>query len=142
MSTVVPATHRLLTTSEDAAQAREVLDSLTGPDGELFVAQHSEAPQALPVDLGRILQHVLEAMAAGSDVTVMAIPAELTTSAAAALLGISRPTLIKLAKEGSIASHRVGSHLRFRSEDIAAERAARREREREAFRQLRELEDD
>jgi hypothetical protein len=47
-----------------------------------------------------------------------------------------------MAREGRIASHKVGTHLRFRSEDVLSERKARRARERQAFRELRELEED
>lgn len=142
MSTVVPTTNRILATEAEVELARDVLERLGGPGGELFVTEPKQSPQPLPVEIGRLLQHVLESMANGSDVTIMTIPQELTTSAAAALLGVSRPTLIKMARDGRIASHKVGSHLRFVSLDVLAERSARREREREAFRHLRELSDD
>lgn len=141
MPTIVPSTNQILATDEDVERARTVLAQLASPQGELLVSAPAHEPAPLPIELGRLLQRVLEAMASGSEVTVMAIPAEVTTSAAAALLGVSRPTLIKMANEGRIASHRVGSHLRFRSDDVLSERSARRDRERRAFRELRELEE-
>ncbi len=142
MSTVIPTTNKILATEAESQLARGVLETLVGPTGELFVSGSAQEPRPLPVEIGRLLQRVLEAMASGADVTVMSIPSEVTTSAAAALLGVSRPTLIKMAREGRIASHKVGTHLRFRSEDVLSERKARRARERQAFRELRELEED
>lgn len=139
MSMVLAANHRVLTTDRDADLARGVLRELGGPQGELFVADQG-SPQPLPRELRELLQRVLEAVASGQGVTVTTVPSELTTSAAAGILGISRPTLIKMAREGRISSHQVGSHMRFHSEDILAERAARRERERAAFRELRDIE--
>lgn len=141
MATVIPTTNKILATEAESDLARGVLDTLVGPAGELFVSGSTREPRPLPVEIGLLLQRVLEAMANGADVTVMSIPSEVTTSAAAALLGVSRPTLIKMANEGRIASHRVGTHLRFRSEDVLAEQKSRRERERRAFRELRELEE-
>lgn len=139
MSTLVQSTNQILATEEEVALARDVLAQLAGPQGELLVSEPAHEAQPVPVEIGRMLQRVLEALADGSSVTVLTIPSEVTTSAAAAMLGVSRPTLVKLAKNGRIPSHRVGSHLRFRSQDVLAERCARVERERRSFEDLRAL---
>lgn len=139
MPTLVPSTNQILATEDDVELARDVLAHLAGPQGELFVSEPTHEAQPVPVEIGRMLQRVLEALADGSSVTVLTIPTEVTTSAAAAMLGVSRPTLVKMANDGRIPSHRVGTHLRFRSEDVLAEREARVERERRAFKELREL---
>ncbi len=55
--------------------------------------------------LGLLLQNVLHAVAAGSTVTVPAIPQEVTTSTAAAMLGISRPALMKMPRDGLLPAH-------------------------------------
>ena len=95
----------------------------------------------LPRDVGIVLQSVLQAMADGRTVTIGTIPEIVTTSTAASMLGISRPTLMKMMKDGEIQAHKVGSHHRLRAEDVLAARRARRARERAAFDQLRELDD-
>ena len=74
--------------------------------------------------------------------TVSAIPQEVTTSTAAAMLGISRPTLMKLVTDGAIPAHKVGTHTRLLSGDVLEVKRARRERERAAFAELLELEGD
>lgn len=116
-------------------------DTLDGPEGYLSVGRSGTA-QPLPRDVGVLLQQVLEAVASGATVTVTATPSEITTSTAASMLGISRPTLMKMIARGEVAAHKVGTHTRLRTEDVLAARRARRQREREAFAALLELEGD
>ncbi|CCH78928.1 DNA-binding protein, excisionase family [Nostocoides japonicum T1-X7] len=142
MATLVESTNRVIATEHDARAARGVLDTLRGPEGRLQVEHEGQLSGPIPAEIGRILQHVLEVMATGGTVTISSAPEELTTSSAAAILGISRPTLLKIAAEGRIPSHRVGTHTRFMANDIFSARRARRERERVAFAALREAEDD
>ncbi|MDO5500905.1 MAG: helix-turn-helix domain-containing protein [Propionibacteriaceae bacterium] len=138
MATTVPATNRLLTTAHEASLARDVLRDLDGPDGELLVTEQSQS-RPLPVELGRLLQTVLEAVAEGAEVTIATIPTELTTSVAAALLDVSRPTLMKMIREGTLPAHKVGTHTRLKSTDVLAFRNERRARERAAFAELRDM---
>lgn len=142
MAALVASTNRVITTEHDAHMARDVLEQLDGPDGSLRVDHSGDVLDPIPPEVGRILQQVLEVVANGGTVTISSTPEELTTSSAAAILGVSRPTLLKMVDDGRVPAHRVGTHTRFRAEDVFTERRARREREREAFRALRELEDD
>lgn len=142
MSTSVAGTIRLLTTEREAQQARGVMGALDGPEGFLLVGREGAPSQPLPDDLGVLLQHVLEVVASGGSVTVSAIPPELTTSSAASILGVSRPTLMKMIRDEAIPAHKVGTHTRLRASDVLAVRKARRQRERAAFEALLELEGD
>ena len=142
MAARVDSTNRVITSESDAHVAREVLDELQGPDGVLRVEHAGRIAEPIPPEVGRVLQQVLDVMAHGGTVTISSTPAELTTSSAAAILGISRPTLLKMVRADEIPSHQVGTHTRFRAEDVHAERRARRERERAAFAELRSLEDE
>ncbi|MCR6648869.1 MAG: helix-turn-helix domain-containing protein [Cellulomonas sp.] len=142
MATTVAARQDLLTDERDAKLAQQVLTSLEGPDGFLVVERTDTAAQPLPRETGRLLQEVLRSVATGSTITITTTPREVTTSAAAAMLGISRPTLMKLIKDGSIPAHKVGTHTRLLSADVLEAKRARRARERAAFAALLELEDD
>lgn len=141
MSPALRAQDRVLTTEKESALAKDVLDDLRGADRALSVERHGEHLATLPPEVGVILQHVLDVMAKGGTVTVSAVPEILTTSAAAGILGISRPTLMKMIADGVVPSHMVGSHHRLAAEDVFAVKRARRDRERAAFNELRDIDE-
>src|SRR5437763_439933 len=90
---------------------------LVGPDGDVEI----------PAEVYRILRQVVEAMNQGLAVTVVPQSQSLTTQQAADLLGISRPTLIRLLDSGKILFDRVGTHRRLRLRDVLDYREKRRE---------------
>jgi excisionase family DNA binding protein len=66
------------------------------------------------------LGKIFEALDRGSSVTVVADDdrAELTSQEAADLLNVSRPYVVKLARDGVLAHHRVGNRHRFTLADV------------------------
>jgi excisionase family DNA binding protein len=92
-------------------------------------------------DLGNFLMGILERMIQGP-VSVTALPREVTTTVAAELLGISRPTLMKLVASGAIPSRKVGSHTRLATSDVVELREVRDERRAASFEALREVADE
>lgn len=133
---------RVMTTAREASLAREVLAQLDGPEGVLAVEQDGQRSITVPPEIGKLLQHVLDVMARGGTITLGSVPEVLTTSAAARILGVSRPTLMKMINAGSIPAPMVGTHHRLRADDVFAALRARRARERAAFEELMELEGD
>ena len=75
----------------------------------------------------------------GKEVTV---PKGTLIIRAAEQLGISRPTLMKLIRDGELPAHKVGTHHRVKTADVLAHRRARLERQRSALDELRALEDE
>jgi excisionase family DNA binding protein len=82
---------------------------LVGPDG---------TATELPVEVFEVLRQVVEVMAAGKAVTVAPHNLLLTTQEAADLLGISRPTLVRLLERGDIAFTQPNRHRRVRLVDV------------------------
>ncbi|MBX2798154.1 MAG: helix-turn-helix domain-containing protein [Myxococcales bacterium] len=65
----------------------------------------------------------LEHLAQGHAVTVTPYNAEVTPRQAAELLGVSRPYVMKLLHQGTLAHRRVGAHHRIPLEDVVGHRA-------------------
>jgi excisionase family DNA binding protein len=95
----------------------------------------------VPAELARILTAVVAVVAAGGTVTIGSVPSEVTTTTAAQMLDISRPTLMKLIGEGEIPAHKVGTHTRLKSSDVIAYQERQRDAQRAAFDDLRAFED-
>lgn len=133
---------RVMASDRQARLAGDVLAQLEGSGGVLAVERDGHRVVAIPAEVGKLLQHVLDVMARGGTVTIGSVPEVLTTSTAANILGVSRPTLMKMINRGAIPSHMVGTHHRLRAEDVFAALRARRARERAAFEELLKLEGD
>ena len=78
----------------------------------------------LPRSAVRALMRILSELAEGHAVAVHALEEEeeITTSQAAQLLGVSRPTLIGLLDRGEIPYRRIGTHRRLRLSQVLAHR--------------------
>jgi excisionase family DNA binding protein len=72
----------------------------------------------LPAEVYRVLKEVLEAMSQGLAITVIPQHTMLTTQEAADILGISRPTLVKLLETDQIPYEQRGRHRRLRLVDV------------------------
>ncbi len=80
----------------------------------------------VPEAVHRVLRQVVDALADGLAVRVAPQAMTLTTQQAADLLGVTRPTLIKILEQGSVPFTRVGTHRRVMLSDVLAYRERRR----------------
>ncbi|GGO66992.1 hypothetical protein GCM10010910_27740 [Microbacterium nanhaiense] len=92
----------------------------------------------VPQQLSELLGFVVAGVTQGS-LSIRSMPDELTSNTAAQLIGISRPTLMKIVGNGGLASHKVGSHHRFTLADVQSFIARRRADQHDAFEALREI---
>lgn len=74
----------------------------------------------LPLKALMLLADILEAIRQGKPISIIPHATEMTTQAAAELLGCSRPHLVKLLEEGKIPFTKVGRHRRVKFEDVIA----------------------
>lgn len=130
--------HRLLADASASSLANDLLDMLDAPNTFLAVAGDARA-EPVPGQVSDLIHRVLEAVASGCTVTIAATPDELTTTAAAAMIGVSRPTLMKMIHAGRIPAHKVGTHTRLRTSDVLDFVERRQAVQRVAFAELREL---
>lgn len=75
----------------------------------------------------------MAALHAGKAVTIAPQSMTLTTQQAADLLGVSRPTVVRLIKSGELAAERIGNRHRLVLDDVLAYREARRQRQYDAL---------
>ncbi|MBF4996491.1 helix-turn-helix domain-containing protein [Nocardia sp. BSTN01] len=81
----------------------------------------------LPREIHEVLVQVVAALQAGKAVTVAPHSMSLTTQQAADILGVSRPTVVKLIENGELPAERVSSRRRLRLRDVLIYQQARKE---------------
>jgi excisionase family DNA binding protein len=74
----------------------------------------------IPLSALRLLVKILKETSQGRSVSIVPVATEVTTQAAAELLGCSRPHVIKLLEAGKIKYTKVGKHRRIKYEDIVS----------------------
>lgn len=110
--------------------AHEIARGVKPAPRYLLVGVEEHDSIEIPAGLHAVLRQVVEAMKAGKAVTVAPQNKFLTTQQAADLLGVSRPTLVKLIDEGKLAAETPGKRRRMvKLDDLLAYRAKRREQQ-------------
>ena len=123
-------------------QAREVVSALEGQTNPTVRIQIGERSHEVPAQLAGLVEDLLKRVAHGQHVSVGGTPEEVTTTVAAKMLGMSRPTLMKLVRERRIPSRSVGKHTRLRTQDVLAYRNSAWEAREQAFERLRDPSED
>ncbi len=116
---------------EDAREAGKEIEHFMNGEKcyclELSCEGEKRVAIKVPAPALSLLASILAEMGNGNAVTALPLPVELTTFEAAAIMGVSRPYLIKLLDEGKIAFRLVGTHRRVRYADLAAYMEAEQE---------------
>lgn len=114
---------------EETEPLAKLVAAMRNEPGKATLVGPEDVRWELPAEAYRVLQEVLEAMAKGLAITVVPRHTMLTTQEAADLLGISRPTLVKLLRGGEISYEQRGRHRRLLLTDVLDyQRRARSER--------------
>jgi len=137
---MLPRTDILVTEAELSTVRREVEEGPVALSGFAAVMANGDV-RLLPPELSALIQRAVQALATNGSVSIGSLPEELTSNTAADVLGVSRPTLLKLAKSGQVASFKVGSHTRFQRDDVLEFKARREQERRRALSELLDLED-
>jgi excisionase family DNA binding protein len=87
----------------------------------------------VPASVTDALAEVLEAAADGERALVLRVSEDLTTAQAAAVLGVSRPTVVRLIDAGKLPAQVVGTHRRVALSDVIAYREASASKRRAAL---------
>jgi excisionase family DNA binding protein len=104
------------------------------PERRYYLAGAGEHDQIeVPEALHRVLVQAVAALKAGKAVTISPTMPKLTTQQAADLLGVSRPTVVRLMDEGELPSERIGNRRKVLLKDLLDYRDARRQRQYQAI---------
>lgn len=114
----------------------EIAALLTETPATLALIARDGSMVHLPPALLDVLAQVIAAMRAGRAITIAPLAQRLTTQEAAELLGVSRPTLIKLLEEGKIPFELPGRHRRIRLDDLLDYQDRRRSERKESLDEL------
>jgi len=110
-------------------EAHEALRG-TSPEPAFFLSGAAEHDRVeLTEQLHAILKHVVQALSHGQSISVLTREQEISTQQAAEILGLSRPTVVKLIDEGELSAHVPGAVRRkLRLADVLAYRVELRAR--------------
>lgn len=122
----------------------ELVDLLSrmGTEPTTSLARSNGEHLVLPPAVFAVLRDVVEAMSNGQAVTVAPVHLRLTTQEGADLLGISRPTFVKLLESGEIAFEQPGRHRRVRLDAVLAYRQRRFSQRRDSLDRMVEIADE
>lgn len=95
----------------------EALESIHTDNPEIEIEETKEKIR-IPLKALKLLATILKVTGQGKPISVVPIATEMTTQAAADLLGCSRPHLVKLLEEGEIEYTSIGKHRRIKYEDV------------------------
>jgi excisionase family DNA binding protein len=87
----------------------------------------------LPSNVHQALRKVVAALYSGKAVTIAPQTMKLTTQQAADLLGVSRPTVVRLITDRVLPAERIGNRHRLLLDDVLAYRDQRRNRQYEVL---------
>ena len=135
-TTLARTTERITIPSQTAHDAR-VASTRREATFVLRSADGHDTP--LPSSLQDMIFHALRIIGEGGSVSIGQMPEELTSTVAADLLGVSRPTLLRWSREGKIDSFKVGAHTRFHLTEVMKLRDQRESERRKRFEELRAL---
>ena len=107
-----------------AAQLEQIMS-----ENPIVEIEETEEKIKLPVKALRLLAQILKATADGKPISLVPIAMEMTTQAAAELLGCSRPHIVKLVDTGEIPHTMVGRHRRLMFEDVMKYKKAMKEKQ-------------
>jgi excisionase family DNA binding protein len=131
--TFIPEDHdQLATVVGFLASHERIRGSVASPSYALVgIGEHDRIE--LPRSVHQALTKVVAALHAGKAVTIAPQTMQLTTQQAADLLGVSRPTVVRLITDGMLPAERIGNRHRLLLDDVLAYREQRRNRQYEAL---------
>lgn len=118
----------------------ELISKFRSQLGESEPAITASNGQIAPDVVAQVIGKVLDAVAAGRPISISRMPEQITTTTAATMLGVSRPTIMKYIKQGKLSATMVGTHHRLDSKEVLELLEERKEEQRRSVFAVMDLE--
>lgn len=112
-----PSKDEQLIAMESYDALASTLEQLHSDNPEIEI-EETEQKIKIPINALKLLVEILKETSNGNPISIVPVATEMTTQAAAELLGCSRPHVVKLLEEGKIKFTKVGKHRRVKFEDV------------------------
>jgi len=135
-------------TKEEQRAARESYEALASSIEQLrtempeIEIDETEEKIRIPLSALRLLAKILKEISRGNPISIVPVATEMTTQAAAEILGCSRPHFVKLLEEGKIPYTKIGKHRRIKYEDVVTFRKEMKARQRKKIQELMQLDEE
>ena len=137
MTATLSSSSAIVLSTEDTA----AFEALRMPeDADIAVLDKDGNQVDLPERVQATVLAAIRALTESGEVAITRMPEQLTSTSAADVLGISRPTLMKWARAGKIESFKVGTHTRFHRDDVLSLKRQVAKEQDEALERLRSFE--
>lgn len=128
--------HSVMPVADERAALARLADLLHESRGGSLVLSRGGVEAELPRSVLTVLSRIAEVLVSGRGVAVVPVDRELTTREAAEMLGVTRPTLIKLLEDGEIGYSRPRSSRRIPLEQVLAYKQRRSKSRRELLAEM------
>jgi excisionase family DNA binding protein len=112
-----PSKHDQKVAGESYSALASVIEKVRSDQPEIEVEESKDRIK-IPLSALKLLGDILKAMSQGKLISIVPVATEMTTQAAAEILGCSRPHIVKLLEDGRIAYSKIGKHRRIQFEDV------------------------
>ena len=126
---------------ESYSALASTLEQLRSESPEIEI-EETEEKIKIPKSALVLLAKILKEISQGNPISIVPIATEMTTQAAAELLGCSRPHVVKLLEEGQIKYTKVGKHRRVKYEDVLSYKKLLKAKQKSAITEIMQLDEE
>lgn len=117
------------------------IEQLRNPFPDVGIEETGEKIK-VPLKALKLLAYILKITSEGKPVSIVPVATEMTTQAAAEILGCSRPHLVKLLEEGVIPYTKVGKHRRVKYDAVMKYRRTMKANQKERLIEMMKTDED
>ena len=136
-----PSKEEQLAAMESYDALAATLEQLHSDNPEIEI-EETEEKIKIPISALKLLVKILKEISKGNPISIVPVATEMTTQAAAELLGCSRPHIVKLLEEGQIRYTKVGKHRRVKYEDVVKYKNRLKAKQKATIREIMQLDEE